>query len=288
MNVFNYDRDTFAYIGYSEADIDPIDKGYLIPAHATEIEPLEEKDGYVICFNKEDNKWEYVKIPNIYVYDEITKVYNGKKDPKLINYKLFNIEEYNTEIEPLEEKDGYVICFNKEDNKWEYVINHKNKIVYNIYTKEPSIVDYVGDIKTGYTLLKPNFEDEWKDNEWVPNIDILKKIKLFNIDKLCKEAILSGFKSSILGKDYFYYSTLEEQSNLNTLVLLKNDAFFKCQEVVDKEILERKEVLHTIEQLNNLLLDCNSHIKSQIKKKDNLEKLINSYTTIEELNSINW
>ena len=51
--------------------------------------------------------------------------------------------------------DGYVSIFDEEKNKWNNVIDNRGTTVYNILGGSPSIVDYLGEIKEGFTLVEP-------------------------------------------------------------------------------------------------------------------------------------
>lgn len=62
MKIYNYDENLF-YIGESLADESPLEPGvYLIPAKATVIKPLPEKEGFINKFNSEKNVFEYFEI----------------------------------------------------------------------------------------------------------------------------------------------------------------------------------------------------------------------------------
>lgn len=122
-------------------------------------------------------------------------------------------------------------------------------------------------------------------------ISILKKSKRNEINSLCEVSIISGFKSSALGEEYFYYSTLEEQTTLNSLINLGFDSNLKAQKISLVEGVEvkeeRKQYPHTLAQLRQILIDGAIHIKVQIDRKDELEVLINN-ATAEELELIEW
>lgn len=123
-------------------------------------------------------------------------------------------------------------------------------------------------------------------------LDELKALKIKKINKLCELFIVGGFKSSALGEEYFYYSTLEEQTTLNSLINLGFDSNFKAQKISLVEGVEvkgeRKQYPHTLTQLKEVLVSGAIHIKAQIDKKDELEVLINNATTAEELELIEW
>ena len=62
MKIYNYDSTTFQYKDIGEADLSPLEEGvYLIPAYATEKEPLASKDGFLVKFI--GNEWVYEQIP---------------------------------------------------------------------------------------------------------------------------------------------------------------------------------------------------------------------------------
>lgn len=119
-----------------------------------------------------------------------------------------------------------------------------------------------------------------------------KKKKLLNINTLCEVAIVGGFTSSALGEEYFYYSTLEEQTTLNSLINLGFDNNFKAQKISLVEGVEvkegRKQYPHTLAQLRQILIDGATHIKAQIDKKDLLEIQITNATTAEQVEAISW
>ncbi|MFY4767457.1 hypothetical protein ACOTV5_02365 [Aliarcobacter butzleri] len=126
----------------------------------------------------------------------------------------------------------------------------------------------------------------------VPTLEQVKASKLLSINTKCNKDIISGFKSSALGEEYFYYSTLEEQSTLTSLITLGIDSNFKCQKISVVDNVEvkgnRVQVPHTLAQLKQVLADGAIHIKAQIDRKDELEVLINNAITVDELDGIVW
>lgn len=60
MKIYNYDGASGEYIGQSEAQKSPLEENvYLIPANATDKQPLASKKGFAVCFK--EGAWQYIK-----------------------------------------------------------------------------------------------------------------------------------------------------------------------------------------------------------------------------------
>ena len=70
MKIYNYDGVSGEYIGQSEAQKSPLEENvYLIPANATDKQPLISKKGFAVCFK--EGAWQYVKDERgVIYYDE--------------------------------------------------------------------------------------------------------------------------------------------------------------------------------------------------------------------------
>ena len=62
-------------------------------------------------------------------------------------------------------KEGFHPC--EKNGEWIQIEDHRDKTVYDIETKESAKVDYLGPIKTGFTLLKPFQFSKWDEEKWV-------------------------------------------------------------------------------------------------------------------------
>lgn len=58
MLAYRYDKETKEYLGEQEAQINPLEGGYLLPANCTFVEPLSPKADNTIVWN--DSEWVYV------------------------------------------------------------------------------------------------------------------------------------------------------------------------------------------------------------------------------------
>ncbi|WP_024948957.1 DUF4376 domain-containing protein [Helicobacter pylori] len=80
-----------------------------------------------------------------------------------------------------------------------------------------------------------------------------KKQELENqINAICKEKIIKGFRSSVLGNKHAYDLTLEDQANLQALVIAGIDSVFRCTEVSNGVALNKTYKKHTKAQILKL------------------------------------
>lgn len=107
MKIYNYNKETKEFTTSTNATENPLEKGkYLIPANATDKEPLEPKDGFAVCFNEKNKEWEYIEDNRGIAYNIREKViidYLGKlKDG--ITKEPVPMTEYELELKELNEK----------------------------------------------------------------------------------------------------------------------------------------------------------------------------------------
>ncbi|WGM03913.1 tail fiber assembly protein [Arsenophonus nasoniae] len=69
---------------------------------------------------------------------------------------------------PIIPADDKAIIRSDDDKKWEYPDDYRGKPMFNTETQAVSIVDYIGEIKDGFTLLEPKTPfDQWDGEKWV-------------------------------------------------------------------------------------------------------------------------
>ncbi|WRB33740.1 hypothetical protein KVM43_03470 [Helicobacter pylori] len=103
-----------------------------------------------------------------------------------------------------------------------------------------------------------------KDESVLPTKDqVLEKLKEITlkakkqelekeINAICKEKIIKGFQSSVLGNLHAYDLTLEDQANLQVLVIANIDSVFRCAEVSNGVIGNKTYKNHTKAQILQL------------------------------------
>ncbi|MCQ2955518.1 hypothetical protein JT240_07390 [Helicobacter pylori] len=107
-----------------------------------------------------------------------------------------------------------------------------------------------------------------RDNQETPTKDqVLEKLKDIalkvkkqeleaKINAICKEKIINGFKSEVLGSLHAYNLTLEDQANLQALVIASIDSIFRCAEVSNGVVGFKTYKKHTKAQLLQLSKDA--------------------------------
>lgn len=116
---------------------------------------------------------------NIYNYDKVNKEFLSTsvaiENP--LEKGNFLIPASATKVEPLQAKIGFAVCFNEQEQVWEYIEDYRGEESFSIKEKSLFVVDYIGSIKDGFTLLKPKDYDVW-DNEnkcWVEDSELKLK-----------------------------------------------------------------------------------------------------------------
>ncbi|UNY42554.1 tail fiber protein [Helicobacter phage HPy1R] len=72
------------------------------------------------------------------------------------------------------------------------------------------------------------------------------------LNAICKEKIINGFKSEVLGSAHVYNLTLEDQANLQALITAGIDSIFRCAEVINGVVGFKTYKKHTKAQILQL------------------------------------
>lgn len=100
----------------------------------------------------------------VYYYDSITREYTGWSD-EFINVGV-SLPGFSTDIEPGGQVAGQASVF--DGDGWKFMADHRETSVYSTADLRESVVDYIGDIRPGFTLLVPATRfDKWDGESWV-------------------------------------------------------------------------------------------------------------------------
>ena len=118
MKAYIFNKETKEYEGEVSCQPNPVDGGFLIPGHATNIKPEQPKEGHVMVFDEKKFVWvEIEDNRDLVVYDKSTK--EEKKWEQLGNLSVFV-----TKIAPKE----YDTHWDDEKQKWVGHEEHLKKI----------------------------------------------------------------------------------------------------------------------------------------------------------------
>lgn len=99
-----------------------------------------------------------------YYFDYATGEYTGWSD-EFINIGV-SMPGCSTDLAPGEEVAGFAQVFTGQ--RWEAQEDHREKTVYSTSDRKSSVVDYIGCIREGFTLVAPSTHfDKWVDGKWV-------------------------------------------------------------------------------------------------------------------------
>jgi hypothetical protein len=91
-----------------------------------------------------------------------------------LNFPFIKVDNF------LDDEAGKVVVY--ENNTLQHKVDNRGKTIYSTTDKTESKVDYLGDIKLGFTLIEPNEFDEWnsKNKKWVENTAKKTEAKAIN------------------------------------------------------------------------------------------------------------
>ncbi|MBJ9373712.1 hypothetical protein [Acinetobacter sp. TGL-Y2] len=105
------------------------------------------------------------QVVTVYSYDS-DMIFCGSFEYKWL--KDTGLAANSTDIKPPKIPKSKIAVFDLSAQKWSIVNDYRNLTAYNIIDQSEVKIDYVGDVKEGFTLLKPNsIYETWSDNAWV-------------------------------------------------------------------------------------------------------------------------
>ena len=105
------------------------------------------------------------QVVTVYSYDS-DKIFCGSFEYKWL--KDTGLAANSTDIKPPKIPKSKIAVFDLSAQKWSIVNDYRNMTAYSIIDQSEVKIDYVGDVKDGFTLLKPkSIYETWSDNAWV-------------------------------------------------------------------------------------------------------------------------
>lgn len=157
---------------------------------------------------------------------------------------------------------------------WQLLDFFNGLIVYNTATQEQRTLTGTGPIPNGYTVIKPEPGQVWKNGRWVDDLDtMLAKLypqKLEVINSGCARHIESGFNSDALGEPYRYDSILEDQVNLTGLILSGFDALCACYGNDNEKVFRE----HSADQLHVVGQHLVKHKQTSLQQTESLKRAL--------------
>lgn len=104
-----------------------------------------------------------------FYYDGVTGEYTGWSDEYI--HEGVSIPGNSTDIDPGDEIPGKVAVFT--GGAWVQQEDHRGTVVYSTAGGLESVVDYIGEIKPGFTQLMPATRfDKWDGEKWVTDTEV--------------------------------------------------------------------------------------------------------------------
>ena len=203
----------------------------------------------------------------IYIYNEINHEYIGEMQAQEspLEKGVYLFPPHTTTIKPSFD-DGYVAIFDEEKQKWNNFIDNRGKKVYSVVDATSSTVDYIGEIKDGFTLIEPTsiYDTNFVNGKWVAN----KQTKL----KELKDVI----NNEIIKLDLIEYNGNTYQTDSQS-ILRMSDALFLIGSIFWRDAHNNK-VLITNEDLKNIINIKAISIQKLIDKQFEIEEEVNNMT----------
>ncbi len=160
----------------------------------------------------------------VYFFDGKTKEFLYEKE---INASFGTSIPNTTKKEPLELKEGFAVCFNKEQDAWGYAEDNRGKTVYSILDKTESKIDYIGSIKDDFTLLIPKKFDKWDEanKSWVEDSELVKNYEETQ-SKTQKEKELNALQVSL--NNVSYDAHMEAMGNMGIVTAVASFEMWKA------------------------------------------------------------
>lgn len=163
----------------------------------------------------------------VFYYSQSTGEYTGESD-EYINIGV-SLPANATDLPPGGHTTGYVSVF--KDGGWQSLEDHRGETVYAIANAEKTTVDYIGNIKPGFTTAPPKTPyDKWDGAAWVTDIEAKHQAEIAEAEAK-KSALLS--EADAVTADWRTELALGIISDQDRAKLIEWMAYIKAIKAVD-------------------------------------------------------
>jgi hypothetical protein len=203
----------------------------------------------------------------IYIYNEINHEYIGEMQAQEspLEEGVYLFPPHTTTIKPSFD-DGYVSVFDEEKQKWNNFIDNRGKKVYSVVDATSSTVDYIGEIKDGFTLIEPTsiYDTNFVNGKWVAN----KQTKLKELKYI--------IYNEIIKLDLIEYNENTYQTDSQS-ILRMSDALFLTGNIFWRDAHNNKVLINN-QDLQNIINMKAISMQKLIDKQFEIEEEINNMT----------
>ena len=195
-----------------------------------------------------------------YLPDTKEYVYKSLLEEDPLVKDRFPIPSYSTLIKPLSKKEGYTICFNESKNKWEYIVDNRDKVYYKNKKKVNfNLGDEIDDTMSEKMFTEQEEKLQEKNN----------KINNYVINRKNKQ-----IENLVIDKNITIYATDKARDNLFRAYIIMKHTGKKDKvwlDVNNNEFMlsfkKLKEILIKLDERDSkLYLDESKYIKSLDKE----------------------
>ncbi|WP_255586248.1 tail fiber assembly protein [Providencia sp. R33] len=110
----------------------------------------------------------------VYLCDSMTREYT-RASLDNVPFGGSVVADAYTDKPEIPTKSGIAIIRSEDEKSWLYVTDYRGKTAYSTETREPVVINFIGDLPTTLTLLEPKTEfDVWKGQKWVTDTEAQK------------------------------------------------------------------------------------------------------------------
>lgn len=110
----------------------------------------------------------------VYLCDSMTREYT-RASLDNVPFGGSVVADAYTDKPEIPTKSGIAIIRSEDEKTWLHVADYRGKTAYGTETRQPIVINFIGELPTNLTLLEPKTEfDKWNGKKWVTDIEAQK------------------------------------------------------------------------------------------------------------------